>query len=307
MTRDVSPIVGDESGPSRCRGSVIARYLYIIHTYHMTKFLSSAFMPSTRPPLPQADDLTFRRFVHAAVLRAGVVVRVRNLGYVDVALRVGRDTVRSGELVDAHARLWVAQSLDQLAVSGQDRHASAEVGNAALHCWLDHVADVDLVIVAFALGYRHRVVNVPLIDVLAVECKDLDAEVFAVGDDDFVFPEHRNVVGKAELTVVGAGFAPREHVFAVGVETMNSGVAVAVGDEEFPGFGVDGDVGRSVEVASALPFAWLALNSDRDLFNALLVELSDVVSVVVDHVDVVIAVDLNAVGTGDGVVQHRAN
>ena len=96
-------------------------------------------------------------------------------------------------------------------------------------------------------------------------------------------------------------------MFAVGVETMNSGVAVAVRNEQFTGFRVDCDVGRSVEVTSALPVARLSLNSDRDLFNALLVELSDVVSVVVNHVDVVIAVDLNAVGTGDGVVQHRAN
>ena len=116
--------------------------------------------------------------------------------------------MRRSELVDAHAGLRVAQSLDQLAISGQDRHPSTEVGNAALHCRLDHVADVDLVVIAFALGYRHRVVDVPLIDVFAVESEDLDPEVLTVGHDYLVVAEHRNVVREAELAVVGAGFAP---------------------------------------------------------------------------------------------------
>jgi len=143
-----------------------------------------------RTPLPQADYLAFRRLVHAAVLGAGVVVGVGDFGDVDVALGIGGYAVGRGELVYSHAGLGVAQPLNQLAVGGEDGDACAEVGDASLDRGLDHVSDVDLVVAIFALSDGHRVVDVPLVDVFAVEGEDLDAEVFAVGDDDLVVSEH---------------------------------------------------------------------------------------------------------------------
>ncbi len=66
------------------------------------------------------------------------------------------------------------------------------------------------------------------------------------------------------------------------------------------------DVGRTIEVTSTLPFARLVLNADRHLFHTLLVELANVVSIVIDDVDVVILVDLDAVRARHSAVKHRA-
>ena len=85
---------------------------------------------------------------------------------------------------------------------------------------------------------------------------------------------------------------------------MDAGISVTVRYEQFAGIRVDSDVGRTVEIPAALPLTRLALNADGHLLDTFLVELPHVVTVIIDDENVVVAVDLDAVRTRHGTVEH---
>ena len=103
-----------------------------------------------------------------------------------------------------------------------ERDAVAEVRHAVLHGRRALLSDVDAFVGATAACDGDGVVDVPLFAELAFEREDLDAVVLAVGNDDGVGAEHRDVVGQAELARVGPGFAPGVEQAAFAVEAMDA-------------------------------------------------------------------------------------
>jgi len=90
----------------------------------------------------------------------------------------------------------------------------------------------------------------PHIQKLAVPGVDVDPVVFPVGHEDAVIGGHPDAVGEAELAGPAARFAPGLDERPVGLEAMDSGVAVPVAHIQLA-IGRHGHVGRPVEGRSA--------------------------------------------------------
>ena len=64
------------------------------------------------------------------------------------------------------------------------------------------------------------------------------------------------------------------------------------------------NVGRPIEISTALPLTRLTLNADGHLLDAFLIELPHVVPVVINYENVVVAVNLYAMRTRHSAVKH---
>ena len=69
---------------------------------------------------------------------------------------------------------------------------------------------------------------------------------------------------------------------------------------------MDRNVRRAIEITLALPLARLAWRANRELLHALNVELANEMTIIVNDVDVVIPVNLNAMRSHNRAMQHRA-
>jgi hypothetical protein len=73
----------------------------------------------------------------------------------------------------------------------------------------------------------------PLIEVLAIKAKELDAVVLAVGDQHPPFGVDADAVRKVELAGASAWLSPRLDQLAIGGESMHPGITVPVTDVKF--------------------------------------------------------------------------
>ena len=131
----------------------------------------------------------------------------------------------------------------------------------------------------------------------ALGVENLDAVVLAVGDVHVAVLVSHDVVGEVELAGVGAWGTPGEEVLTIGVVLVDGGVAVAVGDVDIAGSGVEGNVGALVEGLAAVEwrcFAWGAYGEEHHPVEG---GLSDgVVAVVYTEQGVAFEADGEAVG-----------
>ena len=153
---------------------------------------------------------------------------------------------------------------------------------------------------------RARPVHVvPLHLVLAVAVEHLHAMVLAVGDIDPAVVVGGDVVGDVELAGIGAGGAPAHQVLAVGRVLVDAGIAVAVRHVDLA-LGRERGVGAAVERLAAQERRGLVGHADGQQHLALGGDLADRVVAVVGAVEVVVAVDMDAVGAAEQAFAPRA-
>src|SRR5262245_1380823 len=161
----------------------------------------------------------------------------RNLGHVDVAARVHRDTVRGREAPGRGGfRRTPPGEQPPVLVEHADAPVERDVHGAALPRRSIPLVPPQLGDVRAPLGVEDQVGGSlrigPLGEVLAVRAEDLDAIVLAVADEDPAVRGGRDAVREIELTGAGAGHAPRALPLAARAELVHAAVAVAVRDVE---------------------------------------------------------------------------
>ena len=176
--------------------------------------------------------------------------------HVEVALGVGGCSVGGDELAGALTLFRVAEQADALAAEVIYCDAVAHVGCVVHAAHAVELADeeVALVVEADAVG---AVDVVPHGDVLAVGVEHLDPVGFAVGDVNVVVAVNDHVVGADELAGVDTRLTPGKEAAAVGVELVDPGVAVTVGDVDVASLGGHRAVSGAVEGLASPLGGWL--------------------------------------------------
>ena len=93
---------------------------------------------------------------------------------------------------------------------------------------------------------------VPLGYVFALRIEDLDSVVFAVRYVDVPVRVRADAVDEIEFPRIGTRLTPRKEQLSIRRILMDPCVAVPVGDVEFAGAGIQGNLGRQIEGLPAL-------------------------------------------------------
>src|SRR5438552_11739243 len=191
--------------------------------------------------------------------------RPGDLGNVEVAVRVERQTVRCAEVPGATRIGGAPGFVDRTIIAEpcQDRAAVVEDRDAARTVARDRSGaerpetfaprqlgdDGDAARIEYEL--RRPLHLGPLSEELTVGTEDLDPIVLAIAHEDAAIRVDRDAVRDHELAGTAAGLTPRPAELALRREVMHARVPVAIRDVEVTA-GRDGETRRSVERRSAV-------------------------------------------------------